>query len=83
MFSKKTFGFLRDLEKNNNREWFEANKHRYEEFVREPALAYIEAMAPHLKKISPHFVASPKKVGGSLMRVYLSLIHISEPTRPY
>ncbi len=69
MFSKKTFKFLRDLEKNNNRDWFEANKHHYEAFVREPALAYIEAMAPHLGKISQCFVASPKKVGGSLMRV--------------
>lgn len=82
MFSKKTFGFLRDLEKNNNREWFEANKHRYEEFVREPALAYIEAMAPHLKKISPHFVASPKKVGGSLMRVYRD-VRFSKDKTPY
>lgn len=82
MFTKKTFKFLRDLEKNNNRDWFEANKHHYEEFVREPALAYIEAMAPHLKKISPHFIASPKKVGGSLMRVYRD-VRFSKDKTPY
>lgn len=82
MFTRKTFKFLRDLEKNNNRDWFEANKHHYEEFVREPALTYIEAMAPHLKKISPHFIASPKKVGGSLMRVYRD-VRFSKDKTPY
>jgi len=35
MFTKGTLKFLRELEKNNNREWFEANKPRYESDVRE------------------------------------------------
>lgn len=82
MFSRKTFKFLTELEKNNNRDWFDANKHRYEEDVREPALAYIEAMAPHLAKISDSFVASPKKVGGSLMRVYRD-IRFGKDKTPY
>ena len=69
-FSEETFTFLFELAANNEREWFHANKHRYEELVREPALAFIEAMASELEVISPHFTASPKKVGGSLMRVY-------------
>lgn len=82
MFTKETVRFLKELEKNNNREWFDANKHRYESAVREPALAYIEAMAPHLAKISGAFVASPKKVGGSLMRVYRD-IRFSKDKTPY
>ena len=82
MFTKDTVKFLRELEKNNNREWFEANKHRYESDVREPALAYIEAMAPQLAKISDAFIASPKKVGGSLMRVYRD-IRFSKDKTPY
>lgn len=82
MFKKSTIKYLRDLEKNNNREWFEANKRRYESDVREPALAYIEAMAPRLAKISPAFVASPKKVGGSLMRVYRD-VRFSKDKTPY
>lgn len=69
-FSDETMPFLKALSKNNNREWFQDNKARYESSVREPALAFIEAMAPELAKISPHFRAIPKKVGGSLMRVY-------------
>ena len=82
MFKKSTARFLRELEKNNNREWFELNKQRYEDDVREPALAYIEAMAPHLAKISDCFVASPKKVGGSLMRVYRDM-RFSKDKKPY
>ncbi len=82
MFSRNTVKFLRELENNNHRDWFEANKHRYESDVREPALAYIEAMAPHLAKVSDAFVASPKKVGGSLMRVYRD-VRFSKDKTPY
>ena len=70
MFSKATFGFLGELAANNNRAWFEANKARYEALVREPALEFIEAMEPALKTFAPNFRAEPRKVGGSLMRVF-------------
>lgn len=70
MFSTQTFNFLDELVVNNKREWFEANKARYETLVREPALAFIAAMAPELARFAPRFRAEPKKVGGSLMRVY-------------
>jgi uncharacterized protein (TIGR02453 family) len=70
MFSKATFNFLDELAANNHREWFEANKPRYESLVREPALEFIAAMAGPLAKFAPHFRAEPKKMGGSLMRVF-------------
>jgi uncharacterized protein (TIGR02453 family) len=70
MFTKSTFKFLDELAANNNRAWFEENKPRYEELVREPALDFIAAMQPVLAKIAPHFRADPRKMGGSLMRVY-------------
>ena len=82
MFSKKTIKFLKDLQKNNNRDWFNTNKQRYEDEVRTPALEFIESMAPALHKVSPHFQASPKKVGGSLMRVYRDTRFGSDKT-PY
>ena len=69
-FDEQTLEFLRELAAHNERPWFEANKHRYETHVMAPALAFIDAMAPRLAKISRHFVASGKRVGGSLMRVY-------------
>ncbi|MDD5059248.1 MAG: DUF2461 domain-containing protein [Sideroxydans sp.] len=70
MFTKSTFKFLDELAANNNRAWFEENKPRYEALVREPALDFIEAMDPLLGKFAPHFRAEPRKVGGSLMRVF-------------
>ena len=69
-FSQETLRFLAELEANNERPWFQANKHRYESAVVEPALAFIGAMAPRLARISGHFSAVPKRTGGSLMRIY-------------
>ncbi len=74
--------FLRDLEANNDRDWFLANKDRYEEEVREPALAFIHVMASRLDRISHHLVASEKKVGGSLMRIHRD-VRFSKNKQPY
>lgn len=68
-FSPKLFAFLRDLEENNDREWFKAHQADYERYVREPALDFITDFAEPLKGISEHFVADAKKVGGSLFRI--------------
>ena len=65
-----TLQFLDDLSDHNDREWFAENKHRYESAVMEPALAFIAAMAGPLAQIAPEFEAVPKRMGGSLMRVY-------------
>jgi uncharacterized protein (TIGR02453 family) len=69
-FTRATLRYLDELAANNEREWFDANKARYETLVLDPALAFIETMAPRLERISTHFRAVPKRVGGSLMRVY-------------
>ena len=69
-FSPALFTFLRQLKKNNNREWFQANKARYEADVRDPMLRFIADFAIPLRKISRHFVADPRPVGGSLFRIY-------------
>ena len=69
-FSPTLFQFLEQLESNNNRSWFKANKSRYENDVREPARVFVRAMAEPLYELSPHFVADDSKMGGSLMRIY-------------
>jgi uncharacterized protein (TIGR02453 family) len=69
-FGPELFSFLADLRANNNREWFAANKPRYEAHLLEPALSFIEDFAPRLEKISPHFRADPRPSGGSLFRIY-------------
>ncbi len=74
--------FLDELSRNNKREWFQANRSRYEQDVLQPALAFIETMAKPLEKISPHFCAVPKRMGGSLMRPYRD-VRFSKDKRPY
>lgn len=68
LFTREAVAFLVELRSNNDRDWFKANQERYEAVVREPARAFIRQMAPLLQKLSPHFVANDKKVGGSMMR---------------
>lgn len=82
MFSKATLDFLDQLAAHNERDWFEANKPRYEALVREPALALIEAMGPELAKFAPHFRAESRKMGGSLMRVFRDT-RFARDKRPY
>ena len=69
-FSKQTLAFLSSLEENNTRVWFDEHKQDYEDLVRTPALNFIGDMSDEMPAISRHFLAQPKKVGGSLMRVY-------------
>ena len=81
-FSPTLIKFLRALERHNDRAWFADNKARYERQVREPALDFIEAMVEPLEKVSRHFVAMPKKTGGSLMRPYRDT-RFSKDKTPY
>ena len=81
-FSKATFKFLKDLSDNNNREWFNANKGRYEDEVREPMLSFISSMQKPLAKISRHIIADPSRTGGSMFRIYRD-VRFSADKTPY
>lgn len=74
--------FFKELAKHNNRDWFAENKSRYEASVLGPALALVEDMQGPLKKVSPHFLAIPKRSGGSLMRIYRDT-RFSKDRTPY
>ena len=82
MLSPSLFKFLRELEANNRREWFNDHKPRFLSDVRDPMLSFIEAFAPRLKKISARFVADPSPVGGSLFRIYRDT-RFSKDKSPY
>lgn len=69
-FEATTLAFLQELSANNNREWFKANKSRYDEQVLDVALRFIHSMQDPLHEMAPHFVAQATRIGGSLMRVY-------------
>jgi len=81
-FSPDVFAFLRDLAANNDRTWFQENKQRYEESVRQPALDFITDFVEPLSTLSPHFVADSRTVGGSLFRLHRDT-RFSKDKTPY
>ncbi|HKE56458.1 MAG TPA: DUF2461 domain-containing protein [Pyrinomonadaceae bacterium] len=81
-FKRDLFDFLKELSVNNNRNWFQANKSRYEQQVQAPFLRLITELGPGLKKINPYFVADPRPSGGSMMRIYRD-IRFSKDKSPY
>lgn len=81
-FSPQLFTFLEELKANNNRDWFEANRSRYLEFVKEPMLAFIAAFRPRLESVSPYLIADPKPHGGSMLRLNRDL-RFSKSKEPY
>ncbi len=81
-FTNRTFEWLEGVQANNNKAWFEAHRPAWEADVREPALAYIEAMGPELRRISKHFTAVAKRSGGSLMRTHRDM-RFARDAQPY
>jgi uncharacterized protein (TIGR02453 family) len=81
-FAPALFRFLRDLRKNNDRDWFAAHKEIYERDVKQPALEFISSFTGPLRKISPHLVADARPVGGSLFRLHRDM-RFGADKRPY
>ncbi|MBU1643017.1 DUF2461 domain-containing protein [bacterium] len=68
-FPKETVPFLKEIEKNNNKEWFEAHKELYTALILEPSRAFVEEMGEHLQALVPTINAIPK-INQSLFRIY-------------
>jgi uncharacterized protein (TIGR02453 family) len=81
-FTEDTFRFLRQLKRNNDREWFHAHKEQYEKHLREPFLALIADLQRPIADISPHYRADPRKQGGSLFRIHRD-VRFSNNKLPY
>jgi len=81
-FTPAAFQFLKELEENNDKMWWEANRDRYVETIREPALDFIVDFGERLTVISPHFRADTRPNGGSLMRPYRD-VRFSGDKTPY
>ncbi len=69
-FSPELFAFFRELHANNRKDWFEANRSRYEEHVLDPSRVFVLAFRSKLRAISPEFQAEPRVQGGSLFRIH-------------
>lgn len=81
-FTSALFEFLSELAVNNNREWFQDNKARYERDVRDALVQFVADFGDRLREISPHMVADPRLSGGSVFRIYRD-VRFSKDKSPY
>jgi uncharacterized protein (TIGR02453 family) len=69
-FTPRLFSFLKELKANNTRDWFAANRARFESDVQAPMLHFIDDLRPRLAAVNRAFVADPRRSGGSMFRIY-------------
>jgi uncharacterized protein (TIGR02453 family) len=81
-FTSDGLRFLEQLRGHNDKTWFDANKARFEEGLRDPGLRLVADLEPVLAKISKHFVAEAKPNGGSMSRIYRDT-RFSKDKSPY
>ena len=53
-FPKEGLDFLDEIISNNSKEWLDANRDRYEEYIVEPSKAYVTEMGEHLQILIPN-----------------------------
>jgi uncharacterized protein (TIGR02453 family) len=78
-FNQAALVFLRQLERNNRRDWFDPRKAEYEEELKKPMLALIEVITEAMTKFAPAHVRPAQK---SMMRIYRDT-RFSSDKRPY
>src|ERR1700712_4817409 len=80
MIQRHTFDFLKDLVENNNREWFQANKERYDA-ARENVIEFTAELLKLMHKVDPGIdvALDPKKC---VMRIYRDIRFRKDKT-PY
>jgi len=61
-FSENTIKYFKALKKNNNKEWFEKNRDKYDAYVKEPMRNLIDALAPELRKVDKDIVVNYKSI---------------------
>ncbi len=80
-FSDETFAFLRDLQANNTKEWFDANRDRYEAIWKGEAQDLIAALSGPMSRLDPPLKAVPR-LNGSLRRINRD-VRFSKDKSPY
>lgn len=80
-FPQATLDFLAELRRHNTREWFDANRGRYEQDVLSPAKSFVVAAAGPLERLAPGIRADPR-VLGSIFRINRDT-RFSPDKRPY
>jgi uncharacterized protein (TIGR02453 family) len=78
-FRPAAFRFLRDLARNNEKAWFEANRDVYEREVRDPMRRLVETLDARLASIAPEIVGDPRH---SMFRIHRD-VRFSRDKSPY
>ena len=66
-FPPEAMTFFRQLERNNNREWFQPRKEHYEQFAKAPMLELVSALNREMERHLPNYTTEPKK---AMLRIY-------------
>ena len=78
-FTQDSLTFLKELQENNNREWFNSNKKRYEQNVKIP----FENFVGHLiDSLQPHFESLAITPKDAIFRIYRD-VRFSKDKSPY
>lgn len=78
-FTQDAIDFFVELEQNNERPWFEANKKRYEASVKEPMEAFAAEIIARMNALDPRVTMLPKQ---AVFRIYRD-IRFSKDKTPY
>lgn len=68
-FKKEAITFLKDLDKNNSKVWFEDHRHIWQKNILEPNVDFVEEMGETLQILVPTIKAIPK-ASASLFKIY-------------
>ncbi|OHD96293.1 MAG: TIGR02453 family protein [Sulfurimonas sp. RIFCSPHIGHO2_12_FULL_36_9] len=80
-FSEKTLPFLEAIRKNNNKEWFEAHRDEYEQYILNPSKAFVVEMGEHLMALEPTINFEPK-INKSLFKIYRDIRRMGANKEP-
>lgn len=80
-FTQETFDFLAGIVAHNEKAWFDAHKAQYERACIEPGKAFVAAVGPRLRELSPTVQFEPR-VNASLWRINRD-VRFSKDKRPY
>ncbi len=68
-FSNNTILFLRNLELNNNKEWFETHKQDYENYLLKPLKELVQDLGFFMQAIDPYIEVKPA-INKTISRIY-------------
>jgi len=78
-FTKEFLDFFAELEKNNNRDWFNENKKRFKEHIEKSWVNFIDAVIDNVSAIDPSIKMTAKE---GVFRIYKD-VRFSKDKTPY